>query len=91
MAALPTVRPISDLRIRQAEVLAELSEGPVILANRGHAAAVLVSLDMWNRLIERMEDAEDALDLIEARRISQGFVDFDDSLTKQASHVSASA
>jgi PHD/YefM family antitoxin component YafN of YafNO toxin-antitoxin module len=60
MSALPTVRPISDVRTRQAEILEKIEEGPVILANRGHAAAVLLSLDAYNALIARLEDAEDA-------------------------------
>ena len=68
MSALPKIRPISDMRIHQAEILDDLSNGPVILAQRSHAAAVLVSFEMWNELIERLEDAEDALAAMEAQQ-----------------------
>jgi prevent-host-death family protein len=87
MAALPKVRPISDLRIRGSEVLEELSEGPVILALRGHAAAVLVSLDAWNRLIERLEDAEDALEVAEARQSPGPSVSLEEYMRRRGESV----
>ncbi len=61
------VIPISELRKRQAEVLAKLEEGPIILTQHGHGAAVLVSLAQWERLMERLEDMDDALTALEVR------------------------
>ena len=73
MSAIPKIVPLSDLRIRQAEVLAQLDDEPVVLAQRGRPAAVLVSVEAWNRLMERLELLEDSLEAAEAReRISAG-------------------
>lgn len=46
----PQIVPISDFRIRQTEVLDKLDNGPVFLAQRSKPAAVLVSMDEWDRL-----------------------------------------
>jgi prevent-host-death family protein len=46
----PQIVPISDFRIRQAEVLNKLDKGPVFLAQRSKPAAVLVSMDEWDKL-----------------------------------------
>ena len=73
MSAIPKILPLSDLRIRQGEVLDGLAEGPVILAQRGRPAAILVSIARWNQLIERLELLEDSLDAAEIRaRIAAG-------------------
>jgi len=50
----PQIVPISDLRIRQAEVFTKLSNGPVFLAARSKPAAVLVSVDEWAQLTEEL-------------------------------------
>jgi len=69
MGAIPEIVPISDLRARQNQVLAELAHGPIILTQRGRVTAVLVSPRQWNRLFARLqeleagaEEAEDARD-----------------------------
>jgi len=46
----PQIVPISDFRIRQAEVLTKLDNGPVFLAQRSKPAAVLLSMDGWEDL-----------------------------------------
>lgn len=70
---IPQIYPISAMRQRQNEILAAVSHGPVVLAQRSKGVAVLVSLDMWNRLIQELEDLQDALDAIMIRqRIAAG-------------------
>ena len=95
MSTIPEVVPISELRIRQAEILEKLPDGPVVLARRGHATAVLVSLEKWNALMERLEDLEDALDALEIRaRIASGeesLVDFDEYLASRGERVPVEA
>lgn len=44
---LPTM-PITELRSRQPEILAELQKSPVVLTHHGHGAAVLISPSQWN-------------------------------------------
>jgi prevent-host-death family protein len=65
--SIPRPTPISDLRIRQNSVLAQVAEGPVVLTQRGRAAAVLVKPDLWNELVQRLEDLQDALDVMRGR------------------------
>jgi prevent-host-death family protein len=64
MSASPQIVPISDFRIRQAEVLTRLHRGPVFLAQRSKPAAVLLSMEEWDRLqselqrLRRMAEAD---------------------------------
>ena len=70
---IPDLVPISELRLRQSEVLERLPEGPVLLTQHGRAAAVLVTPEQWNEIIEHLEFLEDSLDAIEMReRIDAG-------------------
>lgn len=62
MYPIPEVQPISDLRHNQAQMLDRLDDGPIVLTQRGKAAAVLVGPAHWNRLMERLEDLEDTVD-----------------------------
>jgi prevent-host-death family protein len=66
MSAIPELAPISDLRLRQSELLSRLSEGPVVLTQRGRAAVVLVDPGYWNQIVEELDDLRDALDAIDA-------------------------
>jgi len=68
MDPVPEIMPISDLRLHQSEVLEKLPAGqPVILTQYGRAVAVMVGPDLWNRLLEQLEDLHDAVDVLQAR------------------------
>lgn len=54
--AMPT-RPVSDLRLHQSEVLAELDETPILLTHRGQGAGILVHPKAWNALIDEIDRA----------------------------------
>ena len=58
--AMPTL-PVSDLRTRQAEILSRLRETPILLTHRGESAGLLVHPDVWNDLVDFLDDYEDAL------------------------------
>lgn len=47
MTVLP-ILPITDLRTKQPEILAQLQASPVVLTHHGHGAAVLVEPKQWN-------------------------------------------
>lgn len=51
----PQIVPISDFRIKQAEVLTKLHHGPVFLAQRSKPAAVLVSIEEWDRIMAEVK------------------------------------
>jgi prevent-host-death family protein len=60
--AVPELVPISEIRKRQNEILIQLKDSPVILTQRGRAAAVMVSPQEWNRLVNKLKDLEEALE-----------------------------
>lgn len=63
------VMGVRQLRDELASVLDELSTvGEVVVTQRGEGKAVLVELQRYNDLIERVEYLEDSLDALEARR-----------------------
>lgn len=59
--------PVSELRDRQAEIIARLRDRPVILTEHGRAAALLIDPDLWNALIDELEDLQDAAIVAERR------------------------
>lgn len=58
MQTVPQVLPVSELRNKHRAVFALLSNGPVILAQRSRAAAVLVSVEEWDQRAERLRELE---------------------------------
>ncbi len=59
---LPEIAPISEMRVRQADLLQKAQQGPVLLMERGSKpAAVLLSPELWNDLADRIEFLEDAV------------------------------
>ena len=60
--------PVSDFRIRTAEVVAKLKKNkrPIILTQRGRSAAVLEDVREYERRLERLELLEAILDGIRA-------------------------
>jgi prevent-host-death family protein len=62
MNRLPEIAPISDMRIRQMEIVEKARRGPVVLVERGSKPAlVVVSPEQWNAIAERLEFLEDAV------------------------------
>ncbi len=66
MGITPKFVPLSELAQRQAEILALLDEGPLMLTQENRAAGVLVDPAYWNQLIQELEDLRDALDAMGA-------------------------
>jgi prevent-host-death family protein len=58
MSPVPQIVPVSDMSTKQAQVLAKLDDGPIILAQRSKPAAVLVSVSEWDAIARRLEIAE---------------------------------
>ena len=64
----PQIVPISDLRLRHTEVVAMLEQGPVFLAQRSKATAVLVSVGEWNAIANQLKRLQQLELLVEAKR-----------------------
>jgi prevent-host-death family protein len=58
MATMPKIVPVSELRNRHRAIFALLAKGPILLAQRSKAAAVLVSVEEWERRAKRLEELE---------------------------------
>ena len=59
------IRPVTDLRNKYAEVENDLTNGPVILTKNGYGASVLISLDLYNKVLDlyaKIAQAEKDLD-----------------------------
>ena len=54
--------PVSELRTKQASILARLRETPILLTQRGRGAGVLVHPDQWNEMVERLDRYEQMLE-----------------------------
>jgi prevent-host-death family protein len=52
-SAMPTL-PVSDLRNKQAEVVKQLDETPILLTRGGYGAGVLVHPEKWNQLMREL-------------------------------------
>ena len=65
MSKVQQIIPISDMKLRQPEVLGMLTNGPVVLAHRSRPAAVLVSVQQWDRLMAQLEDQQDIIEIQE--------------------------
>jgi PHD/YefM family antitoxin component YafN of YafNO toxin-antitoxin module len=87
MIHMPELLGISELRLRQNEVLQKLKEGPILLAQRSQAVAVMVSPEMWNEMVERIEDLQDALAVAQARAGDEPTMDLDDYLASRGECV----
>ena len=66
MDTIPKLMPLSELGQRQAEILAVLDRGPLVLTQENRAAVVLVDPDYWNQMVEELENLRDTLDAIDA-------------------------
>lgn len=67
LSKVQQIVPISEMKLNQPQVLDLLGAGPVVLANRSRPAAVLVSIEQWDKLIERLEDQSDIIDALQMK------------------------
>lgn len=57
---LPKIIGVSELRLRQREILEQISDGPIVLSQRSQPLAVLVDVALWNRLLKELDILRDA-------------------------------
>ena len=66
MKTTDQIVPISDFHIHQSDVLDKLPNGPVYLTQRSKPAAVLLSTNLWDQLLDRLENHDDLIDALKA-------------------------
>lgn len=61
--------PVSEARPNLSALIDEANEGgqPVFINSRSKVKAVILGIDEYNALVERLEDLEDSLDVLLAR------------------------
>lgn len=78
MYPVPQMAPISDLKHRHLDVFKRLKQGPVILANRSQPAAVLISPERWNAIVEYIDDLECGIEALQTElAIAKGDDEFE--------------
>ena len=75
------IRPVTDLRNRYPEVESDLARGPVLLTKNGYGASVLVSIDMYDRLMAK-QSLYDAIAKSESELDAGNGLDAKDELAK---------
>lgn len=64
----PSLVPITEAKARLFEVVREATDRDVLLVRHGRPAAVLLSPERYDALLDRIEDAEDRLAVYEHDR-----------------------
>lgn len=81
MIPTPTnVKTITDLREKTLELLRQVqrSHGPIYIFNRSKPQAVILNVNQFQELVERLDDFRDTLEFEEAIETSTGeFIDFE--------------
>jgi prevent-host-death family protein len=60
--------PLSEFRVRLAELLQELPNRSVLVLRHGRPVAKVVDVDAYESLLSRIEDLEDLLSVYEAEK-----------------------
>ncbi|MCE7985902.1 MAG: type II toxin-antitoxin system Phd/YefM family antitoxin [Caldilinea sp. CFX5] len=66
MRHIPQMASISVLKNDHLKVLAQAAQEPVVLASRNQPVGVLLSPQHWEKLLNRMEDLEDMVEVLNA-------------------------
>ncbi len=56
MTEVPQMATVAELRHNHLEVFGKLAQGPVVIAQRSKPAAVLVSVETWNRQVKQLRE-----------------------------------
>lgn len=86
MQSLMHIAPISDLRTRSKQILAQLANSPIVLTLRGRPTAVLIDYTDYNELLNELESAKQqagqpSLSLADAAALLLEDYSADDELT----------
>lgn len=80
----PEILPISEAPARiTALVAGALTDEPVFIATDVGVRAVVIGIDAYDALIERLEDLEDSLSILEARIANEPARPLDEFLHEQ--------
>ena len=75
---------MAEARPRLTQLVDEVSTGgdPYLIVSASRVKAVLIGLNQYNDMIERLEDLSDAAELLQAEVENEETVSYDDHLAK---------
>ena len=85
MNGVPQIAAVSDVYHKQEEVFDMMVDGPIILAQHYQPRAVLVSIDHWNTLIEKLYHAQlfrEAQEIYDRNEENDSWIEFNDLLAE---------
>jgi PHD/YefM family antitoxin component YafN of YafNO toxin-antitoxin module len=65
--AAETLVTVSEVRVRLNELIQGLAERPAVLLKHGKPVAALLSFTGYQKLLDKIEDLEDRLEVMEAK------------------------
>ena len=76
---------IAEVRLRLTQLVEEASKGgqPCTIVSSSRAKAVLLGVDEYNGLIEKLEDLQDMVEMNQAARNPEPKMSWDEHLKKQ--------
>ena len=79
---------MAEARPKLTQIINEVASGedPYLIVSGSKIKAVLIGIDQYNDLIERLEDLEDTVELLEAELENEPVISFEDHL-KEAREV----
>lgn len=85
MKSVPQMASIAELEQDHLSIFQRLTQGPIIIANRSEPQAVVVSMQEWDELADRMRNMEQRLarleTYVESKRIAAAMKSDPDSIT----------
>jgi prevent-host-death family protein len=58
MTEVPQMATVAELRHKHLELFGKLKQGPIVIAQRSKPAAVLVSVEAWNRQVKHLRELQ---------------------------------
>jgi PHD/YefM family antitoxin component YafN of YafNO toxin-antitoxin module len=66
MNKLPQMASVADMRQEHLRLFTMLKNGPVVVSNRSKPAAVMLSPEMWDKIVEQLEEQDDLIQVLQA-------------------------
>jgi prevent-host-death family protein len=75
---------MAEARPKLTQIVDDVSNGgePYLIVSNSQVKAVLISIDQYNDMVERLEDLSDAVQLTQAEQDQEQTMSFEEHLTK---------
>ncbi len=66
MNKLPQMASVADMRQDHLRLFAMLKDGPIVISSRSKPSAVMLSPELWDKIIEQLEEQDDLIQVLQA-------------------------